>query len=165
MFEVDVRGVDVLHRKLNAGSIFTSVKDGMVREAAFKGRDTATEKSKGQFGRKGLAGRIVIDFTEGGLIANVHPNRQIMGIALTMEEGRRPGRRPPYTPIKKWLMQGGVISGAKGDSGIVRQVQNTIKEQGTRGIRYMEQAAEEANRTLRQRGPPTEREIERQWNA
>jgi hypothetical protein len=163
-FEVEVHGLDVLKRKL-AGNLLSPVKDQMVKEAALAGRRVAAEKSKGRYGRKGLYGRLDIDFSNDGLVANVHPVRSIAGIAFTMEEGRRPGRRPPYTPIKRWLIDAGAISGQRGDSKVVRATREAIKAGGTRPIHFMQEAAEEAERTLKQRGPPTEREIERQWNA
>lgn len=156
-FDVEVHGLDVLRAKLDQRRLFGPVKEEMIARAAQAGKKEAEEKSKGQFGKKGLRGRIETHFEQDGLIARVSPIRSLAGIAFTMEHGRRPGKRPPYKRIKAWAT--GNISTP------VRELQEDIKLHGTGGLFFMAEAAQVANDTLRDRRPVAEREIERGWNG
>lgn len=157
VFDVEVHGLDVLRRKLDEKRIFGPVKEEMIQRAAQAGKKEAEEKSKGQFGKKGLRGRIETHIEQDGMVARVAPISSLAGIAFTMEEGRRPGRRPPYRPLKQWK-EGTPISLS------VRELQEIGKTQGFKGIHYMRDASKVADDTLRDRRPAAEREIERAWN-
>lgn len=135
----------------------TPVKKDLIEPAAKAGKKEADEKSKGRYGRKGLGRRTHIRFEQDGMLARVAVDSQISGIAWAMEEGRRPGRRPPYRPIKAWKEATPITM-------TVRELQESIKVHGTQGLHYMRDAAQVADDTLRGRVAPTERALEHQWN-
>lgn len=157
-FAVEVHGLDVLRQKLDQHRLFGPIREEMIAKAARAGSDKAQEASKGRYGKKGFRGRVKTHIEQDGLVARVdiEPSN-IRGIALTIEEGRRPGRRPPYRKLKEWAQAAGI-------STPVRQLQEDIKLHGTTGIHFMEQASKVADDTLRDRRPATEREIEAAWN-
>lgn len=156
-FDVEVRNLDVIKRKLDAGNIFTPVKHLMIEEAAKAGKKTMDEESKGQFGKKGFGRRTHITLEQGGMVGRVAIDKQVSGIAATVDQGRRAGRRPPYKPIKAWAQAAGI-------STPIRELQEAIKAGGTGGVFFMRDAAQVADDTLRARVAPTERAVEAQWN-
>jgi hypothetical protein len=155
--EVEVRGMDVLRRKLDAGNLLAPVKEGMIQGAAKDSKQTAEEASKGRYGKKGLRNRFFIDYEQDGLIAKVHPDRSIMGIAFTMDQGRRPGKSPPQKALRPWADAAGITD--------IRQLQQDIRAGGTRPIGFMQDAEQAAQRSLQHREGPTERAIEREFNS
>jgi len=157
VFDVEVKGLDVLKAKLDSKRFLGPVREELIAHAAKIGTKTAEEKSKGQRGTKGFKGRIETTFDSGGLVAHVFPQRSIGGVAFVIEEGRRPGRRPPYRGIKKWL-------GGSATRDTIEGVRKDIMERGTKGVHYMQQAQEVAQQALRDGLPKTERRIEGDWN-
>ena len=156
-FDVQVHGLDVLKAKLDSKRFLGPVREELIAHAAKVGTKTAEEKSKGQLGRKGLRGRIRTEFEQAGLIAHVFPDRAIGGIAFAIEEGRRPGKRPPYRGIKQWL-------GGSASKDTIETVRKSIMLSGTKGVHFMAQAQDAAQQALRGGLPKTERRIEGEWN-
>lgn len=156
-FAVEIKGWDVIKRKLDAGNIFTPVKHLMIEEAAKAGKKTMDEESKGQFGKKGFGRRTRITLEQGGMVGRVAIDKQVSGIAATVDQGRRAGRRPPYKPIKAWAQAAGI-------STPIRELQEAIKVGGTGGVFFMQEAQQVAQDTLAHGVAPTERALEHQWN-
>ena len=162
-FTVDVRGMDTLRQRLNSGHLLRPTRD-FVQRAATAAHRTAQRAAKPHPADKGMGRLIVLDIQDGGKTAWVHPVRSnISGILLTIEEGRRPGKRPPYKPIKRWMTSHGIIAGVRGDSKLVRLMRDRIRNVGTAGVHFMAQAAEVAEKALRDGVPETEREIKAMW--
>ncbi len=162
-FVVDVRGLDQLHARLQPGRLLQPTKR-FIHDLAEMAQRTAQRAAKPHPADKGTLGRAIsIEFDSSGDVAKVSPARNIAGIAFTIEEGRRPGRRPPYTPIKRWLLSHGIISGARGESRKIQFIREEIKMRGTRGVHFMAQAAEVTQRALREGIPRTEAEIHAAW--
>jgi hypothetical protein len=135
-----------------------------VQRAGKAAHTTAQRAAKPHPADKGTLGRLIVMVIEDdGKTVRVHPVRSIVGIANTIEEGRRPGRRPPYKPIKKWMISHGIIAGVRGDSKRIRAIRDDIKARGTRGVHFMAQAAEVAERALKTGVPETEKEIRAMW--
>ena len=163
-FMVQVVGLDALRLKLREGRLLKPSRS-FLQELGRVGQKTAQRAAKPHPADKGTLGRaILLDFALDGSSARVAPAPRIAGIAFTIEEGRRPGRRPPYGPIKRWMISHGIISGARGDSKKVRYMQEDIKLRGTRGIHFMQQAEDMANKVLKGNVPRTEKEIKALWD-
>lgn len=162
-FTVRTEGLDLLHQRLDSRRLLRPTKD-FIERAGTAAHRTAQRAAKPHPGDKGTLGRaITIEFSDGGKTATVAPIKRIMGIANTIEEGRRPGRRPPYKPIKMWLSRHGAAVDVRGGSKIVRQVRDTIRAEGTKGVHFMAQAEEVAQRALRDGVPETEHDIRNMW--
>jgi hypothetical protein len=162
-FRVEVTGLDDLRARLSSRRLFGPVKEELIQRAAEEAHRIAAEKSKGRYGRKGFRNHLRTTFYDDGMIARVGISGAVVGIANTIEEGRRPGKRPPYRGIKAWALQAGIISGARGDSKKVREIREDIKDRGTSGIHFLRQAQEHAENVIKQRIPSTERDIERKF--
>lgn len=133
----------------------TPVKKDLIEPATKAAKKEMDAKSKGQFGKKGFGRRTRITLEQGGMVGRVAIDNQVSGIAATVDAGRRPGRRPPYKPIKAWA--------AGNISTPVRELQENIKLHGTVGLHFMADAQKVAQDILRHGVAPTERALERQW--
>lgn len=137
----------------------------LIENTSVATRKTAQRAAKPHPGDKGTLGRgVLVTLSRDGSEALVYVTRSMAGIAFTIEEGRRPGRRPPYGPIKRWMIAHGIISAGRGTSKQVREVREDIKLRGTRGIHFMKQAADVADEVLRRGVPQTQQEIRDLWN-
>ena len=164
LFEVEVSGADALGEMLRSKNFLSSPTRRLIEYAGRAAWRTAQRAAKPHPTDKGTLGRAIrFDILPGGMAARVDIARGVSGIAFTIEEGRRPGRRPPYGPIKRWMISHGIISGARGDSKKVRYMQEDIKLRGTRGIHFMQQAEDIANKVLKGNVPRTEQEIKDLW--
>ena len=159
--DVELRGWDVLRRKLSSGNFLGPVKQEMIAEATKAGKQTAVTKSRGRAGTGGIGRAVGISFEQDGLIGKVYVPSSLVRKATSIEEGRPPGKNVPYKPLTAWAGRAGMQT----DRGSIRALRAEIKGRGTPGTHFMREAQEQAERTLKQRGPPTEREIERAWNA
>lgn len=153
---VEIRGIDAMRERLRPGRMLSPVKTELVKAAAMAARLTAMRASKGKAGKGTLGKHIHIEFLKKGMVARISPTRRVIGIASVIEYGRRPGRRPPYTPLKLWAARAGVKMS-------VRDLQQEIKERGTRGVFFMEAAQEAANKVIKGGIPKTEAEIKALW--
>ena len=165
LFEAEVSGVDVLRERLrNPRFLFQSTRH-LIEGAGIAARKTAQRAAKPHPADKGTLGRAVrLEVSPNGLQATVDIARSVSGIAFTIEEGRRPGRRPPYGPIKRWMISHGIISAGRGTSKQVQALREDVKARGTRGVHFMAQARDVANTVLRQGVPKTEQEIKALWD-
>ena len=165
-FEVDVVGLDAVRMKLREGHLLTPTR-GFLRVLGRVGQKTAQRAAKPHPADKGTLGRaILLDFALDGSSARVAPAPAYRGIAFTIEEGRRPGRRPPYGPIKRWMISHGIIpeGRGKGISQRVREVREEIKLHGTRGVHFMAQAEKAVDKAMHDGIPKTEQEIKALWD-
>ena len=165
IFEAEVKGVDSLRELLRSKRFLFRPTRRLIEGAGIAARKTAQRAAKPHPGDKGTLGRYIrLEVSHSGLQATVDIARSVVGIALTIEEGRRPGRRPPYGRIKRWMISHDIITGARGEGERVREVQEEIKLHGTRGVHFMAQARDVANMVLRQGVPKTEQEIRELWD-
>src|SRR3990172_7748556 len=162
-FEVDILGLDNVLLRLREKRFLSPTRD-FLKGLGRVGQRTAQRAAKPHPADKGTLGRaILLDFALDGSSARVAPAPRYAGIAFTIEEGRRPGRRPPYGPIKRWMISHGIIPEGRGDSKKVRFMQEDIKLRGTRGVHFMAQARDVADEILRTGVPKTEQEIRDLW--
>lgn len=140
-FVVEVEGVESLVRKLER--VPTAVRP-MLEEAAKFAHGKAKEYAKPHPVDKGtIADKVKFKIAPGAvpLEAFVFPAKQVMGIALTLEEGRRPGKRPPAATIERWARRHGIA-----ENGWV--LAQRIAQRGTKGVKMFERAALDTEREL-----------------
>jgi len=163
-FEVQVVGLDQLRLRLREGRLLAPTRS-FLQELGRVGQKTAQRAARPHPADKGTLGRaILLDFALDGSSARVAPAPSVRGIAFTIEEGRRPGRRPPYGPIKRWMISHGIIPEGRGTSKQVQAVREEIKAQGTRGVHFMAQAREAVDKAMHSGIPKTEQEIRALWD-
>jgi len=161
---VKVEGMDLFRQRLDSRRLLRPTRD-YIEQVGKAAHRTAQRAAKPHAADKGTLGRyITVEISDGGKTATVAPIRRIVGVAQTIEEGRRPGRRPPYTPIKRWMLSHGLISGAPGESNLVRVMQGRIKSVGTKGVYFMRTASEAAEKALKDGLPETEEQIRKLWD-
>jgi hypothetical protein len=161
---VSVVGLDALRLKLREGTVFTPARS-FLKGLGRVGQKTAQRAAKPHPADKGSLGRaILLDFALDGSSARIKPARSIIGIANTLEGGRRPGKRPPYGPIKRWMISHGIITGARGEGKKVQEMREDIKAKGTRGIYFMQAAQDAVNLAMHAGIPKTERGIKALWD-
>lgn len=164
-FDIEVTGGDKIAQALRDRTLFMApVERRMIRAAGVAGEKTARRAAKPHAQDKGTLGRAVrLDFRDSGETAVVDIARSVVGIAQTIEEGRRPGRRPPYRAIKAWAESHGVIPVGRGNSRHVQELREKIARSGTRGVHFMREAAEVADRVIHDGIPPAETDIATLW--
>ena len=163
-FEVQFVGLEALRARLRDKHFLKPTRT-FLHELGRVGQKTAQRAAKPHPADKGTLGRaILLDFALDGSSARVAPASRYAGIAFTIEEGRSPGRRPPYGPIKRWMISHGIITGARGEGKRVREVQEEIKLHGTRGVHFMAQAEQAVNKAMHDGIPKTEQEIRALWD-
>jgi len=160
---VKVRGLDALREQLRSKKFMWRPTRQLIEAAAAAARKTAQRASKGKAGKGSLGRAILVTFRDKGQTAVVDVPRRIAGIAYTIEEGRKPGRRPPYTPIKRWMIQANIISGGKGESKRIQFMRDTIRRRGTKGIHFMAAGRDAADKVIHGGIPKTASEIEALW--
>lgn len=127
-------------------------------------RLTAQRAAKPHAADKGTLGsqiRLDLDFAR--LEARVAPAQAIAGLAYTIEYGRRPGRRPPYRPIRRWAEAHGIVPPGRGGSKLVYELRERIRASGTRGVGFMATAQEVAEAALGSAVPDTQRQMREMW--
>ena len=165
LFEVEITGAAAIIDQLRGRRFVDVPTRRLIENTGVATRKTAQRAAKPHPGDKGTLGRAIrLSFSRDGSEARVDIARSVAGIAFTIEEGRRPGRRPPHGPIKRWMISHGIISAGRGTSKQIREVREQIKLRGTRGVHFMAQALEVANEVLRRGVPQTEQEIRDLWN-
>ena len=165
-FNVQVHGLDVLQAKLDSRRFMGPVRQELIERAADAAHKKAREAAKPHPADKGTLGRAIeLHFENKGNTARISPPPQVAGLAFTIEEGRRPGGRPPYRKLKAWMISHNIIPEGKGTSAQVQALRSDIRHHGTKGVHFMQQAAELADHTMKQRIPPTERAIKTKWDG
>lgn len=134
-----ITGTEQLEARLRRMGKLDAVKD-LVHDAARLGHERVQEYARPHpVDTGGLAQGITVQFRE--LEALVTPGRRVVGIAYTVEEGRRPGRRPPKAAIARWATRHGI--------GTPPWVLATrIAKEGTRGVHMFERAAKDVERYI-----------------
>lgn len=164
VIQVKVEGLDLLRRKLDAGNLLTPTRE-IVAGAGKQALQTAQKAARPHPADKGTLARMIhSDSQDGGKTVVVAPETKIRGLAATIEEGRAPGKRPPYGSIKKWMLSHGIIQGVRGDSKYVRAMRERIATVGTKGVGFMAAGAEAADRALKHGIPQAEDEIRKAWD-
>lgn len=162
-FAVELKGLDQLHERLKPGRLFAPTKV-FIRQLAETAQRTAQRASKPHSADKGTIGRqLLLEYSADGQVARLYPNARIANIAQTIETGRKPGKRPPYGPIKRWAIAHGFIPNAKGNSKMVHQLRETIMQKGTRGVGFMATAQETTEKAMHDGIPQTEQQIRDAW--
>ena len=165
-FEVDILGLDNVLLRLREKRFLSPTRD-FLKELGRVGQKTAQRAAKPHPADKGTLGRaILLDFALDGSSARVAPAPAYRGIAFTIEEGRRPGRRPPHGPIKRWMISHGIIpeGRGKGISERVKEIREEIKLHGTRGVHFMARAEQAVDKAMHDGIPKTEQEIKALWD-
>lgn len=164
-FRVRVTGLDALREQLRNKKFLFRPTRRLIEAAGMAARKTAQRAAKPHPADKGTLGRaILMTFRDNNQTAVVDVPRRIAGIAFTIEEGRRPGRRPPYTPIKRWMISHGIIPEGKGTSKRIQFMRDTIKQRGTKGIHFMAAGRDAADKVIRTGIPKTEAEVKALWD-
>lgn len=162
---VITRGFDKVAARMNRSLWAEPATRHLLQGAGRVVQKTAQRAAKPHSGDKGTLGRaIILEVSSVYLEATVAPTRSVMGVAYTIEHGRRPGRRPPYRPIKAWMISHGLVTGARGDSKKVQQMRERMRLVGTKGVGFMEAGAVAGDQALKQGIPATEREIKTLWD-
>lgn len=139
---VQVQGVEELAARLERAGRFVPVQQ-LVEEAGRVAQERARTYARPHPVDKGtLAEGITLDVRS--LEAVVAPVRRVAGIARTVEEGRRPGQRPPKATIGRWAQAHGIGT----DPWVLA---TDIARRGTRGLHMFERAARDAEELLRRR--------------
>ena len=163
-FEVQFVGLEALRARLRDKHFLKPTRT-FLHELGRVGQKTAQRAAKPHPADKGTLGRaILLDFALDGSSARVAPAPRYAGIAFTIEEGRRPGRRPPYGPIKRWMISHGIIPAGRGTSKRVQEIREEIKARGTRGVHFMAQAEKAVDKAMHDGIPKTEQEIRALWD-
>ena len=163
-FEVQFVGLEALRARLRDKHFLKPTRT-FLHELGRVGQKTAQRAAKPHPADKGTLGRaILLDFALDGSSARVAPAPRYAGIAFTIEEGRRPGRRPPYGPIKRWMISHGIIPEGRGTSKRVQEIREEIKAHGTRGVHFMAQAEKAVDKAMHDGIPKTEQEIRALWD-
>jgi hypothetical protein len=132
---VQLVGAEKLQAKL--GRVLEPIEQGLAQLAEYV-RQEAKRRAKPHSWNKGTLGNAVkVSFAGKGmaLSATVAPPKATMGIAYTIEEGRRPGKPPSVKAIGRWAKAGGITT----KPWLLAQY---IKKHGTKGIHFMAGAAE-----------------------
>lgn len=162
-FAVELKGLDQLHERLKPGRLLAPTKV-FIRQLAETAQRTAQRAAKPHSADKGTIGRqLLLEYSSDGQVARLYPNQRIANIAQTIEEGRKPGKRPPYGPIKRWAIAHGFVPNAKGNSKMVHQIREEIMHAGTRGVHFMKTAQDTTEQAMRTGIPQTENEIHAAW--
>lgn len=108
---------------------------------------------------KGTLGNVIkVSFAGSGVAisAKVYEPRSVVGIALQVEEGRRPGKPPPVKAIKRWAVAHGIVTN-------YFLLARLIGKQGTKGIQFMARAAEDGERKAPEILKSAALKIEQNW--
>jgi hypothetical protein len=166
MFDVELQGAAAIQETLRSGFWRGPVRQRLVKGAAIAAQTTARRAAKPHAADKGTLGRFVLLHIDAdGLLARVDMAPSVAGVAFTIEEGRRPGRRPPYKAIKRWMISHGIIGEGRGrgTSAAVQLMRERIRASGTEGVHFMAQARDVAEMVLQRGVPGTEDDIRALW--
>lgn len=86
-------------------------------------------------------------------------------VAIEVHEGRKPGRPPPVKAIKRWAGRHNITSSTKGgdQTKAAFRIARAIGRKGSKGVPYMEKAAEETQAKLPELVRQAERRVESRW--
>jgi hypothetical protein len=157
-FTVEVEGVDRLRRKLDASKVPWRA---VIEDAAKFAQAKAAEYAKPHPVDTGALGAKIsfkLSASPTALEAYVRPNRAVVGLARTVEEGRRPGKPPPAATIERWARRHGIReSGWK--------LAQEIRRRGTKGVKMFERAAKETEKKLPELIGKAAKAIERKFGS
>jgi len=138
---VEVQGLEKLKAKLGRALEpvemgLTQLAEYILKEARRRAKPHAADKGtlgnalKVDFAGKGMALSATVYFPPESMAA-----RRTRGIAMTVEEGRCPGKPPPVKAIERWAKAHGIAT----RPWLLAQL---IGKRGTKGIHFMAGAAE-----------------------
>jgi len=156
---VNVKGLDALILKL--GHVTDPVKE-MVEDAGKYAWAELKISAKPHAGDKGTIGK-ASKFEFGGagvaLQARISPAQSMKGIARVIEEGRKPGKGPPFKAIEKW----GLAHGMAPKTGW--KLRSAIKTHGTKGVFMFAKAAEATSKHFPGLLKKAAAAVEKAWGA
>jgi hypothetical protein len=158
---VTVEGVEALQRKLHGA---TEPIGGIVREAGQFARDKTAQYAKPHAADKGTLGQGITLKLSAGVVpleAVIAPNRRIMGIAVTVEEGRRPGKAPPTKAIGRWAKAHGYLNPPM-TAWLLAQ---KIKREGTKGVFMFRHGAKDTEGKIKELVAKAANAIERKFGS
>lgn len=151
--QTTITGVEETQHKLRDVLLPT---DGISKRAAAKAEDAARRAAKPHSEDRGtIANAIKTNLAPAGLPLGavvVATN----AISRKVEEGRPAGKAPPMKALKAWAKK-------HGWTGNLRNLQAHIRTHGTKGLFFMREGAEAAEKELPQILGFTAGEIERNW--
>jgi len=121
----------------------------------------ARTRAKPHAADKGTLGNVIkVSFAGEGvkLSAKVYEPKAVVGIALSVEEGRGPGKPPPVASIGRWAKSHGIAT----KPWLLAQ---QIKAHGTKGIHFMAGAADAGEKKAKELIGKTAAMIEHKWGA
>lgn len=158
---VTVEGVDALKRKL--GGVMEPI-GGIVREAGIFAHEKTATYAKPHAADKGTLGQGITLKLGAGVVpleATIAPNSRIAGIAVTVEEGRPPGKRPSVDRIERWAWAHGYLPRTSRGWKLAQK----IAREGTKGVKMFEHAAKDTEAKVKELIGNAVRTIERKWGA
>ena len=158
---IDVRGAAKIRRELDEvmdpirpaiGEIVEFIEDAAEGFAKPHPGDTgklaqAIKSSLAPVGRP-LSGKVFLGSGKGSGSAS--------GLAATIEVGRSPGKMPPVRGVKRWM-------GKHGMHGNPFRLAKAMQRKGTKGVKFMERAAEKGEEEAPRILDKAAAEIERNW--
>jgi hypothetical protein len=158
---ITVEGVEALKKKLGG---VTEPIGGIVREAGIFAREKTATYAKPHAADKGTLGQgITLKLGAGAvpLDATIAPNSRIMGIAVTVEQGRPPGKRPNVDAIERWAWAHGYLPRASRGWKLAQQIAKT----GTKGVKMFEHAAKDTEAKVKELVSHAVSTIEKRWRS
>ena len=156
MLSTTIEGAAAIKRKLD--QMLDPAEDEFKKLVDFVHKE-AQRRAKPHSWNKGTLGKVIkVDFAPAGraLEAKVSLPRAVVGIGRTIEEGRKPGKPPPVSAIKRWAEAGGITT----KPWTLVQI---IRRRGTKGIYFMAGAAEAGEKKAKEILKSTAAAIERAW--
>jgi hypothetical protein len=164
--QVEVKGLDKLVAKL--GHVQDPLKPLFEKAAKFA-HGRVKVYAKPHAADKGtLANAMKYELLGGAgtsLSARVFPATPIVGIANTVEAGRKPGKQPSYQRLMQFVQSNGVKMGnAKTVKETAYLLALWIKAHGTKGVRFMEHAAKDTDKEMPKLVNEAKKQIEADWS-
>jgi hypothetical protein len=164
--QVEIKGLDKLMAKL--GNVEKPIRPLLEKAAKFALAQAQVFAKPHPADKGTLAKGLKFELAAGAvtLHARVFPVAAIVGIANVVEEGRKPGKQPPYQALVPFVQSHGVTMGpATGEKAIAYLMAVGIKHKGTKGVRFMAKAADATDKKLPGLVAETVKEMEKDWRA
>jgi hypothetical protein len=163
--QVDVKGLDKLVAKL--GHVQDPLKPLFEKAAKFA-HGRVQKYAKPHAADKGTLANAMKYELLGGAVkpyARIFPATPIVGIANTVEAGRKPGKQPSYQRLMQFVQSHGVKMGnAKTVKETAYLLALWIKAHGTKGVFFMKHGAEDTTKELPKLVNEAKKQIEANWS-
>lgn len=163
--QVEVKGLDKLVAKL--GHVQDPLK-ALFEKAAKFAHGRVKVYAKPHAADKGtLANAMKYELLGGtgtSLSARVFPATPIVGIANIVEAGRKPGKQPGYQRLKGFVVSHNYpLLAALGINKAAYKMALGIKAHGTKGVFFMQRAAQDTDKELPKLVNEAKKQIEKDW--